>query len=275
MAVRKKKTAYTAATADKYELYLKSVQNVEVEIELLAEIYRELRGREMRSLREDFCGAFAAAAEFVARAPGNTAYALDLDDEVLAWGRKYVIPALARAYKGAEKNLTVWKKNVLEVTKPRVDAVLAMNFSYFIFKRREELLRYFKAVHATLDNDGVFFMDCYGGTDAWKVCRDKKKLDGFTYVWDQAEVNPLNNEVLNHIHFYFPDRTKMLKAFSYDWRLWTPREIRELLAEAGFADSGVYWEEWDYDANVGTGNFYRSEKEENCLAWVAYIAARK
>lgn len=266
---------YTAATADKYELYIKSVQNVEVEMDLVTGWFRALRGRGMRTLREDFCGAFAAAARFVAMAPGHRAWAVDLDPEVLEWGRRHVLPALRRARPGAEKDLKILQQNVLVPTRPLVDAVLAMNFSYFIFKERAQLLRYFKAVHQTLARDGVFFLDCYGGTDAWKVCREKKKLDGFTYVWDQAKVNPITSEVLNHIHFYFPDRTKMLRAFSYDWRLWTLPEIRELLAEAGFADSGVYWEEWDYDNNVGTGEFYRSEVEENCLAWVAYVVAQK
>ena len=61
----------------------------------------------------------------------------------------------------------------------------------------------------------------------------------------------------------------------YGRRAQNNAEIRELLAEAGFADCGVYWEAWDYDSNSGTGEFYRSEEEENCLAWVAYLVARK
>jgi iron complex transport system substrate-binding protein len=61
----------TAATADKCELYLNSVQCVELEIDFIVEKFAELRGRAPVSLREDFCGAFAAVAEFVKRSPKN------------------------------------------------------------------------------------------------------------------------------------------------------------------------------------------------------------
>jgi hypothetical protein len=64
------------------------------------------------------------------------------------------------------------------------------------------------------------------------------------------------------------------RAFSYQWRLWTLPEIRELLAEAGFSRSTVYWE--DRDANGdGTGTFRPKAHVAQKAAWVAYIIAER
>ena len=48
-----------------------------------------------------------------------------------------------------------------------------------------------------------------------------------------------------HIHFKFKDGSRIKKAFSYDWRLWTLPEIREVMEEAGFSNTRVYWEDED------------------------------
>lgn len=262
---------YTAKTADKYAIYIKAVQYVPAEIQFVEETFNESHSRPLRSLREDFCGGFAAAAEFIKRHAQNTALVLDLDSEVLNWGRKNILPQLG----ARKKNLQILQQNVISVTKPQVDAILAMNFSYFIFKQRAQMLAYFRAVYQSLKKDGMFFMDAYGGIEAQKVMREKRKTKDFTYVWEQAKFNPINSEIVNYIHFYFPDRTRIEKAFTYDWRLWTLREIRELLAEAGFRDSGVFWEGWDAKKCEGDGIFLRAEQEENCEAWIVYLAAWK
>ena len=77
-----------------------------------------------------------------------------------------------------------------------------------------------------------------------------------------------------HIHFKFPDGSKIKKAFTYEWRLWSAPEIRELLAEAGFSKSTVYWE-GDDDDGGGNGEFSPEAKGEADLAWIAYIVAQK
>ena len=104
---------------------------------------------------------------------------------------------------------------------------------------------------------------------------DKTKNKGFTYLWEQASFNPVTSEMVCHIHFRFPDGSKMRRAFSYEWRLWTLPEIRELLAEAGFSRSAVYWEGTDDDTGEGDGEFTASEKGEADPAWVVYIVAEK
>ena len=66
----------------------------------------------------------------------------------------------------------------------------------------------------------------------------------------------------------------MQKAFTYVWRLWTLPELRELLAEAGFSRSTVYWEDADDDGE-GTGVFRPKAHAEQEQAWVAYIVAER
>ena len=78
-----------------------------------------------------------------------------------------------------------------------------------------------------------------------------------------------------HIHFEFPDKSRLEKAFSYDWRLWTLPEIRELLSEAGFADITVYWEGTDEESNEGNGIFEPTESGDADPGWICYIVAEK
>ena len=102
---------------------------------------------------------------------------------------------------------------------------------------------------------------------------EERDLDGFTYVWDQHSYDPITGDVVNHIHFRFPDKTRMEKAFTYEWRLWTLPEIQELLIEAGFTNVTVWWEGTEEDGDGGDGNFEPAERGEACEGWIAYITA--
>src|SRR5688572_8118187 len=53
---KKRNYKYTAATADKHELYQLSVQDPEIEIAFINRVYKKTHGRLPVSLREDFCG---------------------------------------------------------------------------------------------------------------------------------------------------------------------------------------------------------------------------
>ena len=155
------------------------------------------------------------------------------------------------------------------------DVVLAMNFSYFLFTERTDLLDYFRAVHAGLLDDGIFFLDAYGGYDAPKVLQEERECDGFTYIWDQATFNPIDSLMTCHIHFEFPDKSRMDQAFSYHWRLWTLPEIRELLLQAGFSEVTVYWEGTDEETGEGDGIYQPAEVGDADPGWVCYIVAGK
>ncbi len=259
----------SAATSDRHELYELSVQDVESECDLIDRVWEDIRGRKARSIREDFCGTAAASMEWVRRRKKNTAIAVDIDQEVLAWGRAKAEERLAET----ERARIEWREeNVLEVQTPPVDAVLAMNFSYYLFRTREAMKNYFVKVREALVEDGLFLLDAYGGSEAFSELEEERDLDGFTYVWDQHVYHPVTGYALNYIHFHFPDGSKMREAFRYEWRLWTLPEIQELLLEAGFKKVTVYWEGADEEGD-GNGEFEPTKTGEACEGWIAYLAA--
>lgn len=266
----KKKGPSMAERADRHVLYEKSVQCVEAEIDFVDETFTDLRERKARMLREDFCGTANTSCEWVRRRRTNHAIGVDLDADVLAWGRENNVAKLGKA----ANRITLINDDVLEVQNDPVDVVLAMNFSYWIFKQRTLMRFYFRRVRDALVDDGILFLDAFGGSEAYIEVEESTKYDGFTYIWDQAEFNPINSETLCHIHFKFPDGSRMRNAFSYSWRLWTLPEIRELLEEAGFTRSTVYWQGTDEDGEED-GEFEPTERGDADLAWIAYVVAEK
>jgi SAM-dependent methyltransferase len=260
-----------ASRADRHDLYQKSVQDVGWEVGFLERIFHDLRGRAPLSMREDFCGTALAACEWVRRNPRHTAVGVDLDAEVLAWGREH---NLARLTPEASKRIELLQQDVLKVRTQPVDMLLAFNFSYWIFKERATLKRYFRRARESLAEDGLFLLDAYGGSDAYLEMRERDDLGRFTYIWDQADYDPVSSHTTCHIHFAFPDGSRLSQAFTYHWRLWTLPELRELLLEAGFSAVSVYLEETDSETGEGTGEFALVERGEADPAWIAYLVAQ-
>lgn len=266
---------FTAKTADRHILYQESVQAVDAEIDFVDDTYKKLRGHRATRLREDFCGTANTSCEWVRRRPGNLAVGLDLDQPTLQWGLAHNLSKLKPA---ARDRIRLLQRNVLHPGPgtDRMDVILAMNFSYWIFKARADMLRYFRSVRRSLARDGLFMLDFYGGWESMKQMRERRpiggKVRGFTYIWDHASYNPINGDITCHIHFSFPDGTRIRNAFTYEWRLWTLPEIRDILADAGFARSTVYWEGDDGDGE-GNGEFTPSETGEAIQSWIAYIVA--
>ncbi|MGI9014280.1 MAG: class I SAM-dependent methyltransferase [Phycisphaerales bacterium] len=271
-ARRKSHKWLTAATADRHVLYERAVQDPEAEVDFVDQVWKERRGKRARTLREDFCGTAIASCAWVKRRHDNHAWSVDIDPAVLEWARTHLPDRLTQKQ---FDRLNIVEGDVLTVRVPKVETIIAMNFSYFLFKTRKQLRAYFTRVFKSLENNGIFILDAYGGSEAFAEMHEERDCDGFTYIWDQHAYNPITGDVLNHIHFRFPDGTEMLHAFSYDWRLWTLPEIRELLAEAGFASTSVYWEGYDDDAEAGNGEFAATEEGEACEGWIAYIVAEK
>ncbi|MEZ4648407.1 MAG: class I SAM-dependent methyltransferase [Candidatus Eisenbacteria bacterium] len=256
-----------AVPRDKHVLYERAVQCPEADVRFFDRIYKKANGKPASLLREDFCGTAALAAEWVRSRPDNRAIGVDLHRPTLAWGRKHNIAPLGAAAARVE----LLEQNVLDVTRPKVDMVAALNFSYFIFKQRNQLKEYFQTVKKSLRPGGMFVLDIFGGTECQDLDTETKHLDGFKYHWDQVSYNPVDSETLYHIHFSFPDGTWMRKAFTYDWRMWTPREVTELLEEVGFADATVYWEGADEDGD-GNGVFRPAKRRTPERGWIAYIS---
>jgi len=268
---KKKLVGTMAERADVHDLYEQSVQAVDLEVEFLQDTFRTLRHREALSFREDFCGTASASCEWVRTGPQRHAIGVDIDASVLDWGRR---KRVARLPEAARARVKLLNDDVRRVVTDPVDLVGAFNFSYFCFKTRDEMRDYFKRVYAALKPDGLFFLDAFGGPEASDIQREKTKMDGFTYVWDQAEFEPVTGRIVCHIHFKFPDGSRIKRAFTYDWRLWTLPELRELLIEAGFTKVRVYWEGDDGEGG-GNGEFKEHATGEADLAWIAYLVAEK
>ena len=260
-----------AERADPHVLYEEAVQCAEAEIDFVDETFKQLRGRRAKWLREDFCGTGNTSCEWVRRRRSNHAIGVDMDAKVQQWGREHHVAALG----SARKRIELLKANVLKVDCAPVDIVLAMNFSYWVFKDRKLLRRYFKTVHNGLVADGLFVLDAYGGAEAHQEISEKTAHDTFTYVWDQERYDPINNDLFCHIDFTFHDGSRIQRAFTYDWRLWSLPEIREVLLEAGFKRVTVYWEGTDEETEEGNGEFTPAERGEADTAFIVYIVAEK
>lgn len=266
---RKARRGYTAKTADPYVLYHESVQSADAEVEFLTDVYRQANGRDPERLREDFCGTAIVAAEWVRQGPDKHAVGVDLDPRPLAWSEENVRAKLGEA----AARLQLVQADVRTHGGPRADVILALNFSYSCFQARADLVAYMAACRRRLRPGGIFIIDAFGGTESMEILEESTPKDGFTYVWDQDEFDPVTHRIRCYIHFRFPDGSRLDRAFSYDWRLWTLPELRDCLADAGFASTGIYLEQTD-DEGEGTGEFERVEHSEPCEGLVAYLVSR-
>jgi SAM-dependent methyltransferase len=259
----------TAARADKHVLYQRSVQNVGPDLDFAERVFKGRFGRTPTDLREDFCGTALCACKWAKRRETNRAWGIDLDTPTLEWATAHNLSKLSPE---AQSRVSLVKGDVLDARTPPVDVGLAQNFSFCIFKTRPALEEYFTAARRALKNEGLFVLDLFGGPEAQMPLREKTKHKRFTYVWHQKSYDAITNETLCHIHFHFPDGSKLKKAFTYDWRLWTIAELKELLVESGFASAEAYWEGPGKDG-TGDGKFARTKNADNEDAWITYVVA--
>lgn len=255
---------------DKYELYRRAVQSAENDVVFIQDTYKELKRKSPRTFREDFCGTFALSTEWIKLNPRHEAMGIDLDPEPMAYGRQHYLSKLKPEQ---QRRMKLLEGNVLDPSLPKADVVVAMNFSYFCFKQRELLKKYFSNVLKTLNKDGIFLVDIFGGSQCYDAIEDTIRHEGFTYYWDQTNFDPVTNEALFHIHFRVGGK-KIEQVFTYDWRLWSIPEIRDIMHEVGFRKTHIYWEGTAKDGS-GDGNFTRVDHGESCESWIAYIVGEK
>ena len=268
-----------AEQADRHALYQESVQFPEAEVDFMSKIFKKLRGRKAISIKEDFCGTAYLATEWCKSDPERTAIGVDFDGPTLDWGRKHNLEA---AGEDVAKRITLIEDDV-RVKTDKVDITNAFNFSYCLFEKRDELIDYFKKARESLNDDGLLILDLFGGTECADVLEEETELEdqNATYIWEHVSFNPINNHMECAIHFEFDDGSRMDEAFTYCWRLWAIPEILELLEEAGYSKSHVYWEEYiesddeDDDELEGTGEYYETTEVENQESWMIYIVAEK
>ncbi|HET7132419.1 MAG TPA: class I SAM-dependent methyltransferase, partial [Gammaproteobacteria bacterium] len=123
---KKKLSGTMAERADIHELYEQSVQAVDVEVEFLRQTFRELRGREAMSFREDFCGTASLSCEWARSGARRHAVGVDIDAAVLEWGRRNRV---ARLPESARARVKLLNDDVRTVQTAAVDLVGAFNFS--------------------------------------------------------------------------------------------------------------------------------------------------
>ena len=267
------KKALTARTADKHILYQMSVQAPAADSRAYARWFKKYTGRDLRAWREDFCGTSVLSCHHLLNHKDNTAVGVDFHRPTLDWGIKNNVNELLDDEQ--KKRLTLIESDVLKVTAPKVDCVLALNFSYQVFNTRQTLGKYFKQVYKSLKPGGVFYLDALGGPDVMQASVDRTKHKGFIYHWEQRSFDPISHRFVCAIHFSFPDGTMKKNAFIYDWRMWTLPELLELLVEAGFDDAHVMWEGTDKETMSGNGVFRRKDVGDMDEAWISMVVGRK
>jgi hypothetical protein len=258
----------------KYDLYQKSVQAPESDAAFFRDITKKATGKTPKIFGEDFCGTFANSCAWVKLGPEYKSVGIDFDDEPIDYG---MIHNYSQLTPKAQQRVSVQKKNVLDKKLPKADLICALNFSYFIFKQRSMLVQYFKNVHSRLNPKGAFVLDCFGGPQCQEPIRERRHIeDGdFYYYWDQENFDYVNNEAKFNIHFKLKGKPIQEKVFSYDWRLWSIAELRDVLMDAGFKKVDILVEDSDEDGD-GNGEFSNVQgSDELCESWIAYILASK
>jgi len=255
---------------DRYRLYEESVQSPEEHIKFFDGVYEMMHGRTARALKEDFCGTALLSAQWVQTRPDNIAIGVDLHEPTLEWGEQNNLSPLQP---DERERVTILQKDVRDVVEPKVDIVAALNFSYFEFKTRNDLRHYFECARKSLKPGGILILDMFGGWEAQMEVTDKTRYNGFTYVWEQTSFDPISHLSQFKIHFKFRGGGGIDAAFEYNWRLWTIPEVRELLEEAGFKNTDIFWEGIDPDTGEGDGEFTLVTEAENCPGWIAMLVA--
>lgn len=260
---------------DKYYYYSESVQSPDEDVKFFQRVYQECRGHLPKQLvlREDFCSTAAICCEWVKLSPEYTAFGVDLDPEPINYSQAHYIPQLTDAQ---QNQLKLIEANVLSPELPKADITIATNFSYFIFKERKTLKNYFERVYANLKDEGLFVLDCFGGSKCYEANEEETEHEdkGFSYFWDQDSFDPVTNYGMFYIHFKRKGEPRREKVFTYDWRLWSIPELKDILEEVGFKAVHVYWEGTDDDGE-GDGEFTRTTEGEECESWICYIACEK
>lgn len=254
---------------DRYEYYRKSVQSAETDVVFYRDTYKDIRGKLPTTFREDFCGTFGLSCEWVKLHKNFKAVGVDLDPDPLVYGRERYLTQLNT---DQQRRIEIIQKDVLSPKLPKSDLVVAANFSYFCFKTRLRMKEYFMKVKKSLNRDGIFMLDCFGGSLCQDGNEESTRHKDFTYYWEQVDFDPITHRAHFYIHFRPHGKPKIERVFSYDWRMWTIPELKDILEEVGFKKTSVYWEGTKKDG-TGNGVFKPTNVGEACLSWIAYIVA--
>ena len=258
-----------------YELYELAVQSPDSHVELFSWIYQEIHERPARRLREDFCGTFQICCEWAKADRRNTSVGIDLDPDPICYGKETHWEKLSE---DQQKRVEVKRGDVLTTRSAPADIVVACNFSYYIFKERKLLVRYFKSVLKALKSGGILILETGGGPGFIEKTKERKTVrrrgkPPYVYTWDQQSFDPVTHSARYAIHFRVKGQKAINNAFTYDWRIWSIPEVKECLLEAGFARSLVYWE--TEHRGRPTGEYAATEAGDNAYSWCSYLVGVK
>ncbi len=236
--------------------------------------YKKLRNKDPQVFREDFCGTHQLCCEWVKLDKSFLAIGNDIDAEPIQYGQEHNYGPLNPQQKA---RVTIANKNVLSPPLQRADISVAVNFSYLIFKERDVLKRYFANCARALNPGGIHILDLFGGSECMGPLEEETEYTDqkYSYFWDQDTYNPINSHAMFYIHFKRKGEPKRERVFTYDWRLWSIAELRDLCKDAGFRKTTVYWEGTDKKTEEGDGQFRPTEQGEACEGWIAYIVCEK
>lgn len=256
----------------KLALYRAAVQHPPAEVAFLHRAYRHYSKRDPLLLKEDFAGTAAVACTWVGIDEDHQAMAVDSHGPTLRWAAKEAERELGER----AGDLHFVHADVLAVASPKVDVVIAMNFSAFVYHDRKSLTAYLKNARKSLQNGGIFILDAYGGPGALRPQSQKRESmtrEGiaFEYVWEQRSFNAVTGKVDNRIHFNFAGGRSVQNAFRYDWRLWSLAELRELMLEAGFAKAEVWCDRFEAKKGESDGVYCPVKHVDEREDWVAYV----
>lgn len=258
-----------APASDKHQLYAQAFQNPDSDLGSVEAIFTQEYGRPPVSVREDFCGTAANCVAWVRSGDNRFAAGIDIDAETLAWCRKSYVDALRP---DEQRRLRLCHGDVLEVETTACDVILALNCSFCVLKTRKLLNRYVEQCLNRLPSIGMLVLEVYAGPEAQRSGSDRIACETFTAIWEQVRFNAVTNEALNRIHFELEDGSRLENAFEYDWRLWSPAELLDILSECGFSDARVYRKDMTDGRDLDKSLCNSADVSDY---WVVYIVGLK
>ncbi len=149
----------TARNSDRHVLYQDSVQAPENDSRFLSRYFKRVTGQPLRHFREDFCGTAILSCHFVRLHRSNRAVGVDLDRPTLRWAEQHNLSQLDESQRS---RVQLVQGDVVAVLRPRVQMIAAMNFSYCVFKTRDEMRAYLANGVRSLRPGGLMLLDVWG-----------------------------------------------------------------------------------------------------------------
>ena len=159
-----------AEQADIHELYEMSVQNVEHEVEFLQNTFRALSGRTGPLAARGFLRHRQRVLRVGQAGGGVPGHRRRYRSAVLDWGRQNRVGRLPAA---DQARVQLLESDVMTVETPKVDILVAFNFSYFILDTREQMRTYFGAATTRSKTTACFSWTCLEGRSPRKKPRRK------------------------------------------------------------------------------------------------------